>query len=158
MRYYPVNLNLSGKKIIVAGAGSVAERKILSLLKTGERILVVSPIVTTPKLKHLADSGAITWKKRGIKKTDLKNAWLVIAATNDASVNRSVSGWAKKNNTLVNVVDEPVLSNFISPAVFRNQKVMVAVCTDGKDPVLSRDLKNFLKENWNEFLSYRKRL
>ena len=58
----------------------------------------------------------------------------------------------------VNVVDNPSLSSFISPAVFRAGGAVVAVYTHGRDPVLSRDIKNFLKEQWDVFLSYRNRL
>ena len=157
IHYYPIVLNLKGERIVVIGGGVVAERKISSLLKAGERIFVFSPSITS-LLKRLADSGSIKWIKRCVKKNDLDGAWLAIAATNNSVVNRNVSRWAKKNKTLVNVVDEPILSNFISPAFFRKEKATISVHTDGKDPVFSRDLKNFLKENWDEFLSYRKRL
>jgi len=58
----------------------------------------------------------------------------------------------------VNVVDRARLSDFISPALLYMPKAIVAIYTEGKDPVLSRDLKNFLKERWDEFLSYRDRL
>ena len=69
-----------------------------------------------------------------------------------------MSLWARKRSILVNVVDDPDLSDFISPAVFRSHNALVTVYSDGKNPVLSRDLKNYLKEQWNDFIAYRDRL
>ena len=156
VKYYPVALKLSERLNVVVGGGQVAQRKILGLLQAGARVKVVSPNLTF-KLRHLAEIGRIKWISRVVRKDDLGEG-LVIAATNQAKINNAVSLWAKKEGVLINVVDKPALSSFISPAVFRKGKAIVAVYTDGYDPVLSRDLKNFLKEQWDEFLSYRRRL
>lgn len=156
VRYYPVALRLKGRKVLVAGGGAVAERKIRALLEAGARISVVSPRLT-PGLKRLADAGRLRWTENVIRKRDLKGVYLAVAATSDNKANSRISRWAKEAGTLVNVVDAPDLSDFISPAVLRKGGAIIAVYSDGKDPVLSRDLKNFLKEHWDVFLSYRHR-
>jgi siroheme synthase-like protein len=155
--YYPIAVKLKNKNTLVIGGGAVAQRKVKALLAAGARVRVISPALT-PLLCRLFGMGRIEWKNKYVSQEDLDRADLVIAATSDTEVNKSVSVWAKKRNALINVVDRPALSNFISPAVFKKSKAIVAVYTDGKDPVLSRDLKNFLKENWDEFLSYRRKL
>ncbi len=155
--YYPIALNLRGKLALVAGGGIVAERKVKALIDSGARVHVISPRLTV-LLKKLANKGEVRLTKRPIRRADLTGAHIIIAATSDEKVNKSVSLWASKRKILVNVVDQPKLSTFISPAVFMSGKATIAVYTDGKDPVLSRDLKNFLKENWDAFLSYRGRL
>ena len=157
INYYPIAVRLKNKKALVVGGGMVAERKVKTLIATGARVKVVSPDLT-PQLKNLARQGGIRWVARTVRQTDLYRADIAIAATSDNRVNRKVSRWAKERNILVNVVDNPSLSDFISPALLGKRKAIIAVYTDGKDPILSRDLKNFLKENWNVFLSYRDRL
>ncbi|MCX5709736.1 MAG: bifunctional precorrin-2 dehydrogenase/sirohydrochlorin ferrochelatase [Candidatus Omnitrophica bacterium] len=153
-RYYPVALNISGSKTLIVGGGLVAQRKALSLLQAGGAVKIVSPSLTS-NLKRLAKSRKIKWICRKVRRSDLSGSGLVIAATDDLIVNSKVSQWAKAKGILVNVVDKPALSTFISPAVFKSGKAIVAVYTDGRDPVLSRDLKNYIKGNWNGFLSCR---
>jgi precorrin-2 dehydrogenase/sirohydrochlorin ferrochelatase len=156
-KYYPVALSIRHLPSIVIGGGRVAERKVLSLLDAGATVKVVSPLVTR-RLALLAAAKKIQWVRRKVKRPDLSAGALIVAATGDAGVNKRVSLWAKNRGKLVNVVDEPVLCTFISPAVFRNKKAIIAVYTDGRDPRLSRDLKNYIKGHWDGFLSYRDRL
>lgn len=154
--YYPIAIRLKNKKAIIVGGGTVAERKIIGLLEAGARVTVISPSLTE-KLKALVKNRQIIWIAHPVKRDDLLKADIVIAATSDNAVNKKISGWSRRIKKPVNVVDNKILSDFISPAVFKEQKAIIAVYTDGKDPVLSRDLKNFIKERWDEFLSYRHR-
>jgi len=62
-----------------------------------------------------------------VRSSDLNDAVVVIAATSDEEANNNVFKWANKRKLLVNVVDQPHLSNFISPAVFRKKEAMVSV-------------------------------
>ena len=155
--YYPIALKLTGRTVLVIGGGQVAERKVKTLLGFGARIRVISPNLTI-SLKKLLQSRNITWTSRVVRSSDIKDYHIVIAATSDAAVNKNISKWAKRRGILVNVIDRAALSSFISPAILRTPKAVVAVYTHGQDPVLSRDLKNFLKESWDVFLSYRNRL
>ena len=157
LQYYPLAVRLSDGIAIVVGGGKVAERKISTLRDCGARIRMVSPSATT-KLRDLAKRGKIEWIHRHLRDSDIKGVRIVVAATDDRDVNERVSRLARKYKIWVNVVDKPILSDFISPALFSVKKSIVTVYTDGKDPVLSRDLKNFLKERWDDFLSYRNRL
>ncbi len=157
LQYYPLAIRLSGKVALVVGGGNVAQRKIEALFISKVKVRLASPVIT-PKLEILAKKGKIEWLPRYVKKSDIKGADIVIAATDNKAVNEKVSRWAGKEKAWINVVDKPLLSDFISPAVFRTNKSIITVYSDGKDPVLSRDLKDFLKEHWNDFLSYRNRL
>lgn len=157
MKYYPVALKVKGVYALVVGGGEVAERKAVGLLKAGAKVTVISPKVTIA-LERLAKRAKLTWLKRKVNQNDITKARIVIAATNDTLINKSVSSWSKKQNILVNIVDNPSLSTFISPAVFKSKQAIIAVNSNGRDPEFSRDLKNFIKEQWDEFLSYRRRL
>lgn len=155
--YYPVALKLKNRRALMAGGGEVSERKVKGLLKAGARVTVVSPGLT-PDLRRLAREHRIRWTKRVIRRSDVTGADIVIAATSDSNENKRVSLWAQRRGIPVNVVDRAHLSDFISPAVLRAEKALVAVYTNARDPVLSRDLKDFLEEHWDVFLSYRHRL
>ncbi|MFA5146821.1 MAG: bifunctional precorrin-2 dehydrogenase/sirohydrochlorin ferrochelatase [Candidatus Omnitrophota bacterium] len=156
MKCYPIAVKINDKKAIVAGGGKIATRKALSLISAGACVTVIAP-ETTERLRGLVKMGRIKWVRRLVKRQDVKSAYMVIAATSDKLVNREVSAWAREERMLVNAVDDPKWSNFVSPAVLKKKRAIVAVYTDGRDPVLSRDLKNFLKEHWDVFLSYRNR-
>jgi len=155
--YYPVALNLRNKSALVIGAGEVAERKARALLEAGAKVQIVSPEATSA-LRGLAKQHKIRWIKRLVKRSDVLGPDIIIAATSSQQINKKVSLWAKKRKTLLNLVDQPRLSGFISPAVLHTPQATVAVYTNGRNPGLSRDLKNFLKEHWDVFLSYRNRL
>jgi len=157
MDYLPIALRIKGKKVIVVGGGKIAQHKTGTLLEAGAKVTLISPD-TTEELKQLAKAAKIKWLKRCFKKSDIFGASLVITATNNAFLNEQVSLWARKAKIAINVVDQPVLSDFISPALLKKDKALIAVYTDGKDPVLSRDLKNYLGARWNDFLLFRNRL
>ncbi len=156
MNYLPIAINLKNKRVIVVGGGKVAQRKIKTLLDTEALIVVIAPEITS-KIRLLIEKGVVNWESRRVQESDIKEARLIVAATDSEEVNRDISRWAKQSRILVNVVDRQLISDFISPALLQQHKVFVAVYTDGRDPVLSRDLKNYLKENWDDFLSYRDR-
>lgn len=155
VKYYPLAAALYGKPVLVVGAGGVAKRKIISLREAGACVTAVAPDAV-PELRRFAEEKAIIWISRRVERSDIAGKRIVVAATSDREVNAQVSRWANEMNIPVNVVDAPRLSTFISPAVTRHGQALVAVYTDGQDPVLSRDLKNYLKEHWDDFLLYRR--
>lgn len=139
--YYPVLLNLKGKKCVVAGGGKVAERKALSLLRSGAEVTVISP-ECTERLKKENLKGRIKYISRRYKKGDLKNAFLVIAATDSGETNKRISEDAPY---LVNIVDMPLLCNFIAPSVVRRGPLTIAVSTSGISPSLARTIRKELE-------------
>ena len=157
MRYFPIAVKLKDKRVIVIGAGKVAERKLLMLLETGAKLYVVSP-KATPYIKRLAKKCKVKWVRRSVVRSDVRCASLIISATDSEDVNRYVREWGKEFQIPVNVVDNSKISDFISPALLRFKNALIAIYTDGKEPALSRDLKNYLKENWDDFVSYRNKL
>ncbi|MDP3049635.1 MAG: bifunctional precorrin-2 dehydrogenase/sirohydrochlorin ferrochelatase [Thermodesulfovibrionales bacterium] len=139
--YYPILLNLKGKKCVVAGGGKVAERKALSLLRSGAEVTVISP-ECTERLKKENLKGRIKYISRRYKKGDLKNAFLVIAATDSGETNKRISEDAPY---LVNIVDMPLLCNFIAPSVVRRGPLTIAVSTSGISPSLARTIRKELE-------------
>ncbi|MEW6170788.1 MAG: bifunctional precorrin-2 dehydrogenase/sirohydrochlorin ferrochelatase [Candidatus Omnitrophota bacterium] len=148
--YYPIALDIKNRVVKVIGGGRVAQRKVKILLSFGPKIKIISPNLTID-LKNLVRKKKITYLKRIYKKGDLKDAFLVIAATSDNKVNRDVYKEALKKKILINVVDNSKLSNFISPAVLEKKGLMITVSSHGKNPKLAKitrdKIKDFLK--WN---------
>ncbi len=151
INYYPVFLNLSKKNVVVCGGGKVAERKIMSLMKTGANITVISPGISK-KLEKEIQKGKLRHIKRQYKKGDLKKAFLVIAATDSRVVNEQIF---KDAVCPVNVVDTPDLCNFIVPSVVRRPPLIIAISTSGISPALSKSIRKELEKLYGtEFSSY----
>jgi precorrin-2 dehydrogenase/sirohydrochlorin ferrochelatase len=138
--FYPVFLNLKGKRVVVIGGGEVAERKIESLLGTGALIVVVSPEVTT-HLAELADTDRIQWDKREYSPGACNGAALVLSATDNSEVSRAVFQEAAAAGVLVNTADQPALCDFIMPAVVRRGDIAIAISTSGTSPGLAARLR-----------------
>jgi precorrin-2 dehydrogenase/sirohydrochlorin ferrochelatase len=142
--YYPIFLDLKDKKCIVVGGGSVAERKVEMLLEHRASVTVISPTLSQ-RLQYLADQGVIQTINRNYQTGDLKGAFLIIAATDDPSINATVAGRGKKQGALVNVVDDPGHSDFIVPSIVRRGDITIAISTSGKSPALARKLRTLLE-------------
>ena len=151
--YYPIFLNISGKRCVVVGGGQVALRKVRVLLEYGASVEVISPELC-PELKELAESGEIRVSRRSYRAGDLKNASIAIAATSDKSTNLTVVQEARRNAVLVNVVDEPENSDFIVPSYMRRGEITIAISTAGRSPALARKIRTKLeKELGDEYTS-----
>ena len=140
MRYFPICLNIVGRRCIVIGGGRVAARKVESLLEHGGRVTVISPELVD-ELAELARQDRIETAMRSYREGDLAGAFLVIAATDDPEVQRMVHAEAEKNNILLNVADVPRWCNFILPATVRQGDLSISFSTGGKSPALARKLR-----------------
>ena len=143
--YYPVFLNVKGKKCIIVGGGDVALRKTEVLLQHGAKVEVVSPELC-PELAELGQSGEINTASREYKAGDLKNAFVAIAATDNGEINRRVVVEARRRAVLVNVVDDAENSDFIIPSYIRRGDVAIAISTSGKSPALARKIRSRLEK------------
>ena len=140
--YYPVFLDLHNKKVVIVGGGSVAERKVMALLDTGAHITVISPELTESLRKLRDDRRIVIHEKRYETGDNLKEAFVVIAATSDEEVNVRV---ARDAQGLLNVVDTPELCNFIVPSVVKRSPLTIAISTDGVSPAFSRTIRKELE-------------
>ncbi len=140
MDFLPVSLNIKDQPCLVVGGGEIATRKVGMLLRAGAHVKVVSPVITE-ELSELSATGKILHHTAAFQESDLVGVMLVIAATNDVTINQHISDLARQRALLINVVDEPALCNFILPSIVDRSPVMVAVSTGGASPVLARLLR-----------------
>lgn len=140
MRFFPVFLNLKGRRCLVVGGGEVAANKLQGLLEAEAEATLVAPEATA-EIAALEEQGRISRQIREFIPEDLAGCALVIAATDDEQTNRRVAEAATARNIPVNVVDNPQLCDFIMPSVVDRRPVQVAVSTGGASPVLARLLR-----------------
>lgn len=140
-KYYPVFLDLAGRRCVVVGGGRVAERKVIGLLGAGALVKVVSPGLTG-RLEREKSRGAITHAARHFRRGDLRGAFLVIAATDSREENQRIAAAAP---ALVNVVDTPELCNFIVPSTVGRGPLTIAVSTSGTSPAMARAIRKDLE-------------
>ena len=138
--FYPVFLDLRGRRAVVIGGGAVAEQKVRGLLAAGAHVTVVSPDMS-PGLADLARRSAIELRRRRYHDHDLAGAWLAIAATDDRAVNEAVYAEAERLGVPLNAVDDLEHCSFIAPAIHREGDITVAVSTGGKSPALAVRLR-----------------
>ena len=142
MKYYPINLNIQGKKCVIIGGGEVAYRKACSLKDAGAEVTVVCP----KPCPELVNATGITLIEKRYDENDLNDAFLVIAATDDAEVNRNVFKDASKRKIPVNVVDCPELCSFIVPSSVVRGDLCISISTGGASPALAKRIREDLEK------------
>lgn len=134
---YPVSLVLAGRRCLVVGGGAVAARKARGLLEAGGLVHVVATRVS-PEVRHLE---GLTWEERPWRRGDLAGHRLVVAATDDHSLNRAIYAEGEEVGVWVNCADDPISCSFLLPSVVRRGPITVAVSTGGHSPALAAWLR-----------------
>lgn len=142
----PLYLRLAGRRVLVAGAGGVAARRIERLLVAGADVIVIAPRASDA-VERLAAQERLVWHHREVHDADVAGCALVFAATDDAEANTMVAAAAGKAGVPVQRADDAAASDFLIPAVVRRGSLQVAVSSDGRAPTLSRLLRSRL-EAW----------
>ncbi len=137
---FPIFAVLENQPCLVVGGGEVASRKVNLLLRANASVTIVAPAIC-PQIKILKQEERITHIERRFEDRDISARFLVIAATDDATVNRHVSKLATAHIVPVNVVDQPELCTFTIPSIVDRSPVTIAVSTSGTSPVLARLLR-----------------
>lgn len=155
--FFPMLVNLAGRKCVVAGAGKVAAAKIEGLLLCDAHVVVVSPRAV-PAIQRLAMSGRIVWRRRAFSPKDVQGKFLAIAATDSNEVNEAVFRACAARGALCNSVDDPEHCDFIYPAVARRGPLQIAISTGGRSPALAarlrREMERRFGPEWTAWVEY----
>jgi uroporphyrin-III C-methyltransferase / precorrin-2 dehydrogenase / sirohydrochlorin ferrochelatase len=146
MQHLPLFADLRDRAVLIVGGGVVAERRVRPMLEAGAIVTVLAPRLSEP-LAELATDGRITYLPRTFGDESLEPYWLVVAATDDRSVNERVAASAEAARRFCNVVDDAELCSFIMPAIVDRSPVVIAVGTGGHSPALARWVKGLI-ETW----------
>lgn len=143
--FYPMFVDLEGRRCLVVGGGPVATEKVEKLLDHGAAVRLVTPEMT-PGLEAIAAAGRLHGlHRRTYRPEDLEGCFLVIAASNLDAINRMVWQDAEARNMLCNVVDVPPLCNFIVPSIVRRGELALAISTGGASPVVAKHIRRQLE-------------
>ncbi|NGO72359.1 uroporphyrinogen-III C-methyltransferase [Streptomyces boncukensis] len=127
---YPVGLRLHGRRVVVVGGGTVAQRRLPALLAAGADLLLIAPDAT-PSVEAMARAGELTWRRRPYRHGDLDGAWYALVATDDPEVNASAAAEAEERRVWCVRTDDADLASAWTPATGRAAGVTVAVLTSG---------------------------
>lgn len=145
---YPLTVRVNEKRVVVIGGGKVAGFKIIPLLKQGADIVVISPELDANLVK-LVEEKKIRWYQREYEKSDIKSAFLVVAASSDSILNEQVAEDAAENQ-LVNVITNPESGNVHFPAAIHRGLLNIAVSTGGASPKLAKKIRDEIANKYDE--------
>jgi len=129
---YLVGLRLAGKKVVVIGGGTVAQRRVPVLISHGADVHVIAR-AATPAVEALADQQpGITLTLRDYRAGDLDGAWYAIAATDDPEVNAMVVAEAEGMRIFCVRADAARDGTAVTPASFDYEGLLVGVLAGGE--------------------------
>lgn len=143
--YFPMFIDLTDRKIFVAGGGRIARRRIEALVKFGADIHVAAPQVC-PEIALLAEEGKIKILLREYRPSDLDGMEFAIAATDDREVNRAVYAECRKRGIPVNVADDKTLCDFYFPALVLTDDVVIGIGSGGESPGRVREVRQRIEK------------
>jgi precorrin-2 dehydrogenase / sirohydrochlorin ferrochelatase len=142
--YYPLFLDITGRKCVVVGGGNVAERKVRRLLACGARVEVVGKSLT-PLLAAWNGEGKVVHRDADYEDSCLVGAFLVIGATDDEAINGRIARYARALRIPVNIIDDPTRCDFILPSIVERGDLFIAVSTGGRSPALAKKIRKELE-------------
>jgi len=145
--YYPIMLDMRGRRCLVVGGGPVAERKTMGLLDAGADVTIVSPRLTA-RLAALAEDGVVKARRREYRIEDLQGVWLVYAAASDRAANAQVAEDAAAAGVWANIADRAEEGDFITPSVVRRGGLVLAVSASGASPALASRIADELSDRY----------
>jgi precorrin-2 dehydrogenase/sirohydrochlorin ferrochelatase len=138
---YPVNLLVTGRRVLVVGGGRVAAEKARGLLAAGAVVHVVAPSVGED-VRGLD----VTWDERPYAQGDVVGYRLAVACTDDPATNQAVFDDGEAAGVWVNAADDPERCSYTLPARLDRGRVLVTVSTGGHSPALASWLRDRLAE------------
>lgn len=144
-RYFPLFVNLEGKKVCVFGAGTVAARRVTALLEFGCALHVIAP-KAVPELRKLAEEGRLVWERYPYRPGMAEGSALVLAATDSRAVNEEIRRECRKLGIPVNVSSDRGLCDFYFPGLAVKEDLVVGVTAGGNDHRLARKVTERIRE------------
>ncbi len=145
MKYYPVFLDIKGKKCLVVGSGPVGMRKAMGLEKSGAKVTMISSNFA-PDFDQL--KSCFTCREKEYESCDIQDMSLVFAATDSAKLNQQIKKDALDQNILCNVADAPEQSDFLLPSTVERGDLVLAISTSGTSPAMAKTIKQDLLETF----------
>jgi siroheme synthase-like protein len=145
-KLYPVFLKLEELDVLLVGAGNVGLEKLNSLLSNSPeaKITIVAPVIKDEVRALVHNYPACALIQRPFEETDLENRDIVILATDDKTLHRSIKTIARKKRILVNVADTPELCDFYLGSIVQKGNLKVAISSNGKSPTITKRVREII--------------
>ena len=144
----PLLFNLKSKKVLVVGGGTVAARRIVTLLENGMQVIAVSPDFS--EAIERIENNQLTQINAGYHKEQLADIDLAVAATDNRELNQQIKRDCQSQKIWCNRVDDPEDSDFIFPSVIRRGDLTLSVCTEGASPFLTKRIVDELADRYDD--------
>ncbi|MCC8101603.1 MAG: bifunctional precorrin-2 dehydrogenase/sirohydrochlorin ferrochelatase [Clostridiales bacterium] len=144
-KYFPIFVDLSEKKVMIVGAGTIAKRRIRALADFTGHLVVIAPEVN-PELRDLEAAGRIQILRKKFEKEDVSDADMVIAATNDRRLNQTIYAVCKEAGIPVNVCNDKTRCDFYFPVLAYEETIVAGVRSAGQDSARARRVAGQIRE------------
>ncbi|MDO4323654.1 MAG: bifunctional precorrin-2 dehydrogenase/sirohydrochlorin ferrochelatase [Lachnospiraceae bacterium] len=143
--FFPLFVDLSGKEILVVGAGTIASRRIRTLCDFSKKITVIAPEVT-PEVRELAELRRVKLQRRRFEMTDLEGKDMVLAATDDDGLNQAIAEKCRALGIPVNSSSNQALCDFQFPSVVQDGDVVIGLNASGKNHRLVKETRKKVEQ------------
>lgn len=130
-KFFPLFTDLTEKKVLVVGAGNIAERRVKTLLSFVKQIEVIAPKASL-EILTLSQEGKLIYRKKEYGEADICDADMVIAATNNMKVNDAVYRACKEHGILVNTASDQQKCDFHFPGIIEQDGIVIGFNGGGK--------------------------
>lgn len=139
--FLPISIDISTSKILIIGGGQSALKKIKILLRSNANIDVLAESF----IDEIHDLNVVRIQK-AYEKSDLKGYLMLFSCTDDDVADRQIAEDGREAGVLVNVHDKPGLCQFVSPAIYRDGNISVAVSSNGENVNEAIRLRNLIQD------------
>jgi precorrin-2 dehydrogenase / sirohydrochlorin ferrochelatase len=140
-KFLPISIDISNSKILIIGGGQSALKKIKILKRSGARFEVVAENI----IDEVYASGVVCSRK-SYEKSDLNGYLMLYSCTNNESLDRQIVLDGREAGVLVNIHDNPALCQFVSPAIYQDGNISVAVSSNAENVHEAIRLRNLIQE------------
>jgi siroheme synthase-like protein len=147
--YFPIFIPIKGKKVVIYGGGKIASRRVDTLLQFGADVYVIAPCLE----EKLQNSESITWISESYQPGSIeKDAFLVLATTNNHEVNEAIYNECKAKNIMVNNASKKEQCDFFFPAIIKEGQMVAGLSASGSDHKLTRKVAARLREIFGQII------
>ena len=139
--FLPISIDISDRKILIIGGGQSALKKIRILQRFDANIEVIAENI----IDDVRNSGIVCIQK-SYEKSDLKGYLMLFSCTNNELLDKQIAMDGREAGVLVNIHDNPVLCQFVSPAIYQDGNITVAVASNATDVYQAIRLRNLIQE------------
>lgn len=139
--FLPISIDISNQKILIIGGGQSALKKIKILQRFDAAIEVVAEKI----IPEVYQTGVVCHPK-SYEKTDLNGFLMLYSCTNNDELDKQIADDGKASGVLVNIHDKPELCQFVSPAIYRDGNISVAVSSNAENVHKAIRVRNLIQD------------